>query len=83
MFFQTDGDDWAGIPDVHGVYCVLKSRVLDKEMARMMVSHAAGEHNETMPPRYTKYFRGERVKETRRNSRKPRRSKRIRNCAVA
>ena len=94
VFFLTDLDDWAGIPDIHGVYDVLVStgldsfgrtiqvpkRVSDAEMARMVISHAAGDHNETMAPRYTKYYRGERPKPPRRSSsRKPRPGKRIRN----
>lgn len=90
VFFLTDSDDWAGLPDIHGVYDVLVStgldlfgrtiqvpkRVTDAEMARMVISHAAGDHNETMVPRYTKYFRGERPKPSR--SRKPRPGRRIR-----
>lgn len=82
VFFLTNGEDWAGIPDIHGVYRVLQSRVLDHEMKRMVVNHAAGEHNEALPPRYTKYYR--RPESTsRRNSRKPRRSKRLLNFVVA
>lgn len=80
VFFLTDGDDWAGIPDIHGVYRVLTSRVMDAEMARLTISHAAGEHNETMPPRYTKYYRSESTR--RKNSRKPRRSKRLQNFVI-
>lgn len=81
VFFLTKSDDWAGIPDIHGVYRVLSSRVLDSEMKRMVVSHAAGEHNETLPPRYTKYYRA--PEGYRRKSRKPRASKRIRSFASA
>lgn len=93
VFFLTGADDWAGLPDIHGVYDVLVStgldsfgrtvqvpkRVTDAEMARMVISHAAGDHNETMAPRYTKYFRGERPKPPRKSSRKPRPGRRIRN----
>lgn len=81
VFFLTDGEDWAGIPDIHGVYRVLPSRVLDHEMKRMVIGHAAGEHNETIAPRYTRYYRA--PESYRRKSRKPRASKRIRNSAVA
>jgi len=84
VFFLTNGEDWAGIPDIHGVYRVLSSRVLEGEMKRMMLNHAAGEHNETMAPRYTKYFRPDRyLSSEKRKSRKPRPSKRARSSACA
>jgi transcription antitermination factor NusG len=92
VFFLTDGEDWAGLPDIHGVYDVLaytnqsakrKAKgVSDIEMARMVIGHAAGQHNETAAPRYTKYFRGERPKPKRKNSRKPRPGNRLRNYSV-
>jgi hypothetical protein len=79
VFFLTDGDDWAGIPDIHGVYQVLTGRVSAGEMIRAMVSHAAGDHNETMPARYTKYYRPlAYIRSASRKSRKPRASKRAR-----
>ena len=42
VFFMTAEDDWAGIPDIHGVYRVpfnpngSAQRVLDSEMKRMV-----------------------------------------------
>lgn len=92
VFFKTDEDDWAGIPDIHGVYNVLTGpdisgskriagRVSVSEMERMVISHANGSNNETLPPRYTKYFRGERPRR-RGTSRKPRPGKRLRNSTV-
>jgi transcription antitermination factor NusG len=89
VFFHTDGEDYAGIPDIHGVYGVLRSvsgkasPVTGKEMHRMVVAHAAGDA-ETLPARFTKYYRPLAYLSTRRkNSRKPRPGKRIRNCAAA
>ena len=81
VFFKTSGDDYAGIPDIHGVYNVLSNpdgsakRVQSAEMVRLMLRHACG-NSEALPPRYTKYHRPE---TSRRKSRKPRASKRIRN----
>lgn len=77
VFFKTHSDDWAGIPDIHGVYRVLH-RVKADEITRLMVSHAAGEHNEILPPRYTKYYRPFSAPR-RKHSRKPRPGKRLRN----
>lgn len=85
VFFYTAGDDYAGIPDIHGVYDVLKNpdgmaqRVLPREMVRLMVDHASGKHDETLAPRYTKYYRPQPSSSARRKSRKPRASKRVRN----
>lgn len=88
VFFLSTGDDWAGVPDILGVYGVLANpdrtpmRVSDSEMKRMVVGHAAGEHNETLPPRYTKYYRAPEGYR-RRKSRKPRPGNRLRNYAHA
>jgi transcription antitermination factor NusG len=89
VFFLTDGNDWAGIPDIHGIYSVPANpnhkaqRVRESEMFRMVLGHAGGEHNRTDPPRYTKYFTGERARpQVRKSSRKPRPGKRLRNLAI-
>ena len=89
VFFHTSGEDYAGIPDIHGVYGVLStasgkaSEVTPEEMKRMMLTHATGEA-ETLPARYTKYYRPLAYLSVRRkNSRKPRPGKRIRNSAAA
>jgi len=88
VFFITAGNDWAGIPDIPGVYRVPANpnntpmRATSQEIIRLMISHAAGEHNETLPPRYTKYYRSEQQRTKRANSRKPRPGKRIRNRHV-
>lgn len=87
VFFLTKPDDWAGIPDIHGVYRVLTkpnwepSRVTDSEMTRLVLSHATGDHSRTDPPRYTKYYRRPTKKAAR--YRRPRPGKRIRNCTAA
>lgn len=66
VFFLTKADDWAGIPDIHGVYDVLANsdrsakRVTDIEMARLVLRHANGSNNEVRPPQYTKYYRPDR-----------------------
>ena len=86
VFFLTNADDWAGIPDIHGVYDVLVSpdrspkRVSEAEMARLVLIHATGAHRVEIAPRYTKYFRGERPKPTakRVRARRSRPSKRAR-----
>lgn len=86
VFFRTVGDDWAGIPDIHGIYRVLSSRVVDQEMHRLVFGHICRDHDETMPPRYTKYYRPPTIKEIRekrrQKRRRPRRSKRARNRAA-
>lgn len=79
VFFQTRADDWAGIPDIHGVYGVLTGRVQPNELKRLMVDHACGQHNETGLPRYTRYYRPPSKKSIRYKSRKPRPGNRIRN----
>lgn len=87
VFFLTSPDDWAGIPDIHGVYDVLATadrtpcKVTEKEMARLVLGHAKGLHNRTDPARFTKYYRPEASK--RKHSRKPRPGHRLRNFAVA
>lgn len=85
VFFLTKPDNWAGIPDIHGVYRVLSTvdwtpcRVTEKEMARLVMNSALNRYAEIAPPRYTKYYRpSERPK--RKSSRKPRPSRRIRNA---
>jgi hypothetical protein len=83
VFFRTQSDSWAGIPDIHGVYRVLPSRVLDDEMFRLVVGHADGSHNETLAPRYTKYYRPPTKKSIRFKSRKPRPGNRLRNATAA
>jgi hypothetical protein len=86
VFFLTKPDDWAGIPDIHGVYRVLSAvaidhtgeaklkpcRVSELEMARLVVSHAAGDHNLTDPPKFTKYYRKPTKKSARYRRRRPR-----------
>lgn len=72
VFFKTKSDDWAGIPDIHGVYRVMVIRtvnpatgkslstrdaVSETEMARLMFQHAAGDLDTTEPPRFTRYYR--------------------------
>lgn len=63
VFFLMQADDWAGIPDMHGVYDVLANadrtakRVTDIEMARLVLGHAKDIHRRTDLPRYTKYYR--------------------------
>lgn len=90
VFFLTDGEDWAGIPDIHGIYNVPANpnhraqRVRESEMFRLVVGHASGDHNRTDAPRYTKYFRGEIPRSPqRKSSRKPRPGKRLRNLVSA
>lgn len=90
VFFVTNGEDWAGVPDIHGVYGVLVNpdrtpmRVSASEMARMEISHAAGHLNETLPPRFTKYYRPPTKKSVRfKRSRKPRPGNRLRNATAA
>lgn len=78
VFFSTQGDDWAGIPDIHGVYNVLTSRVQADEMKRLMIDHACGEHNVAGQPRYTRYYRAPTKKSVRYNRRRPRPGNRIR-----
>ena len=80
VFFLTNGEDWAGIRDIHGVYNVpfnmeslTPMRVLPDEMRRVVVAHAEGLHNETLEPRYTKYYRGKpRAKRKEHRRRRPR-----------
>lgn len=79
VFFRTTGEDWAGIPDIHGVYRVLPARVEDSEMKRMVFGHICRDHDETMTPRYTKYYRPPPINERRQKRRRPRKSRRARN----
>ncbi len=90
VFFLTNGEDWAGIRDIHGVYGVPAGpdsekrdgwkpmRVLPDEMRRIVVDHASGEHVETLPPRFTKYYRPPTKKAARYRRRRPRPGKRFR-----
>jgi transcription antitermination factor NusG len=93
VFFMTEADDarreydWAGIPDIHGVYHVPANpsgkaqRVTDKEMVRMFFGHVRGHHNERAAPRYTRYYNPDRAPRPKASSRKPRPGKRLRNIA--
>ena len=93
VFFMTEADDarkeydWAGIPDIHGVYRVPANpsgkaqRVTDQEMLRMFFGHVRGAHNERAQPRYTRYYNPDRRSAPRKSSRKPRPGKRLRNLA--
>lgn len=87
VFFMTDGEDWAGIPDMHGIYSVPANpnhraqRVRESEMFRLVIGHAGGHYNRTEAPRYTKYYRAEAHPVKRKQSRKPRPGKRLRNLA--
>jgi transcription antitermination factor NusG len=85
VFFMTMGDDYAGIPDITGVYRVLSGptgdalRVPPADIARLMITHAARDKDETMPPRFTKYYNPLRAyRSLARKGRKPRASKRAR-----
>lgn len=83
VFFRTNGKDWAGLPDINGCYRVLSTAewtaapVTDQEMERIVLAHAAGNHNETRPSQFTKYYRP--FVTPKRKSRKPRPGHRIRN----
>ncbi len=87
VFFLTKPDDWAGIPDIHGVYRVMVVRDRDavtaQEMARMMMGHATGQNNRTGEPRFTRYYRPPTKKAARFRRRKPRPGRRIRNTTGA
>lgn len=85
VFFMTEADDargeydWAGIPDIHGVYRVPANpngraqRVTDKEMLRMFFGHVEGAHDEQQPARFTRYYNPQKAEQhRRRKSRKPR-----------
>jgi hypothetical protein len=84
VFFLTSGDDYAGIPDILGVYRVLTEpgrdacRVPSTEIRRLVL--VAHDHDETLPrsiyeilPAARAYIRSAVTK-----SRKPRASKRAR-----
>lgn len=93
VFFMTEADDargeydWAGIPDIHGIYRVpcnpngKAQRVTDQEMMRMFIGHVHGHYNERAAPRYTRYYNPGRRALPRKKSRKPRPGKRLRNIA--
>jgi transcription antitermination factor NusG len=86
VFFMTEADDWAGIPDIHGVYRVPANpngrahRVTEAEMALVVFDHAAGKHDWQGAARFTRYYNPQRSEQQRRNPirRRPRRSKRAR-----
>lgn len=88
VFFRTSAKDWAGIPDIHGVYRVL-TQVSDDEMTprpvsademkRLMIGHATGEHSRTDQARFTKYYRKPSKKVARYRRRRPRPGKQFRN----
>lgn len=86
VFFLTKSDDWAGVPDIHGVYRVLSNpdgsakRISDYEMARLVLCHAGGNHDRTDPSKFTKYYNPMPVPQ--RRSRKPRPGKRIRGRTI-
>lgn len=83
VFFLTGPDDWAGVPDLNGVYRVLSTanwtpcRVTDSEMTRLTMSHINRDHDRIAEPRFTKYYRPI-VRPKRKSSRKPRPGNRIR-----
>lgn len=89
VFFLTRADDWAGIPDIHGVYRVLAAPdcrgrlkpmlVSDVEMKRLVIEHAAGDHDRAEPERFTRYYRPPTKKAVRYRRRRPRPGKRLRN----
>lgn len=98
VFFKTEPDKWAGIPDIHGVYRVMVIRSVDpatgkttsardavteSEMARLVLGHAAGDHARTGEIRFTKYYRPPTKKSVRHKSRKPRPGNRLRNSTAA
>jgi transcription antitermination factor NusG len=85
VFFMTEADDarreydWAGIPDIHGVYRVPANangkphRVRPEEMMRVVLGHAAGDHDEQQPARFTKFYNPQKAEqERRRKNRRPR-----------
>lgn len=78
VFFLTKRDDWAGIPDIHGVYRVLPCGVRPAEMVRLLVEHSTNAHDRTEAARFTRYYRPPTKKAIRHRSRKPRPSKRLR-----
>lgn len=76
VFFRAQPDDWSPVQDIDGVIGVLANgdramRVSHDDMARMVIGHAIGAHNR-FEARLSPQKRG------RRNSRKPRPSKRAR-----
>jgi hypothetical protein len=83
VLFPTDGEDWAGVKDVDGVYRVLAAngraqRVTNGEIVRLTLDHAMGAHNRIeAPPEERKRYS--------RRRRRPRPGKRVRaaSCAVA
>ena len=85
VFFLTRADNYAGVPDIDGVYRVLANpdgsakRVGDAEMARLVLGHAGGNHNRIDAAKFTKYYRPE----PRRKRRRPRPGKRIRSITRA
>lgn len=81
VFFLTRRDDWAGIPDIHGVYRVLPCGLRPEEMKRVLIEHTVGQHNCSDVPRYTRYYRPPTKKAARYRRRRPRPGKRLRSIA--
>lgn len=90
VFFMTEANDarqeydWAGIPDIHGIYRVPANpsgkaqRVTDEEMLRMFFGHIRGDHNEMAQARFTRYYNPDRAPKPKRKAvrrSRPRRSK--------
>lgn len=84
VFFMTGSKDWAGVPDIHGVYhvpanpCGKAHRVRDDEMLRMFFGHVVGLNDRTDAPRFTRYYNPDRpLPKSKNKSRRsrPRRSK--------
>lgn len=75
VFFRATDEDWAAVNNIEGVRVLVNNGlpmiVSPKDMARMVMGHALGEHNRLEA-------RLERSKAERRKSRKPRPGKRIR-----
>lgn len=78
VFFLTRPDDWAGIPDIHGIYRVLPCKVRPEEMQRLMIGHATDDHNVVAPPRFTRYYQKPTKKVARYRRPRPRPGKRVR-----
>lgn len=76
VLFRSDSEDWPAVNAIDGVIGVLLNgenpmRVSPNDMARLMIDHASGAHNE-----FTVQIPG--PKRDRRKSRRPRPSKRAR-----
>lgn len=78
VFFLTERDEWAGIPDIHGVYRVMPGVVRPAEMVRIIVEHSTGVHDRQEMPRYTRYYQKPTKKVARYRRPRPRPGKRVR-----